>query len=108
MSDLPVADPAAPSHLADELALCLSGGGYRAMAFHLGVVWYLHDAGFLPKLDRVSSVSGGSITAGVLATRWKQLEASFDASGRSPQFGKLVVNPIRKLASTTIDVPAVL
>ena len=42
-------------------ALCLSGGGYRAMLFHLGVLWRLNDAGMLPELDRISSVSGGSI-----------------------------------------------
>ena len=45
------------------IALCLSGGGYRAMVFHLGALWRLNELGFLPKLARVSSVSGGSITA---------------------------------------------
>jgi NTE family protein len=48
------------------IALCLSGGGYRAMLFHLGSLWRLNEAGLLPKLDRISSVSGGSIAAGVL------------------------------------------
>ena len=52
------------------IALCLSGGGYRAMLFHLGVLWRLNEAAMLPKLARVSSVSGGSITAGVLAMNW--------------------------------------
>ena len=59
----------------DGVALCLSGGGYRAMLFHVGVVWRLHDAGWLTRLDRVSSVSGGSITAGALALAWPRLEA---------------------------------
>src|SRR5215470_5372477 len=49
------------------VALCLSGGGYRAMLFHVGVLWRLNELGWLARLDRVSSVSGGSITAGVLA-----------------------------------------
>lgn len=40
------------------IALCMSGGGYRAMLFHTGSVWRLYEAGFLPRLDRVSSVSG--------------------------------------------------
>ena len=44
------------------VVLCLSGGGYRAMVFHLGVLRRLNDGGYLPTLDRVSSVSGGSIT----------------------------------------------
>lgn len=32
------------------MALCLSGGGYRAMLFHAGVLWRLNELGFLPKL----------------------------------------------------------
>lgn len=41
-------------------------GGYRAMVFHLGVLIRLNEVGLLRWLGRVSSVSGGSITAGVL------------------------------------------
>ena len=48
-------------------ALCLSGGGYRAMLFHVGALWRLNDAKLLASLKRISSVSGGSITAGLLA-----------------------------------------
>ena len=55
------------------IALCLSGGGYRAMIFHLGSLWRLNEAGLLKKLTRVSSVSGGSITAGMLGLQWKKL-----------------------------------
>lgn len=36
-------------------ALCLSGGGYRAMLFHLGSLWRLNDAGLLPRLSRIST-----------------------------------------------------
>jgi NTE family protein len=57
-------DPRAPSA---GIALCLSGGGYRAMLFHLSALKRLNEIAYLPKLRRVSSVSGGSITAGVLA-----------------------------------------
>jgi NTE family protein len=95
-------DPAEPSQ---GLALCLSGGGYRAMLFHLGVLWRLNEAGVLPRLDRVSSVSGGSITAGVLALHWAQLE--FDDTGRANAFSK-IVDDIRRFASVTVDVGAVL
>jgi NTE family protein len=73
------------------VALCLSGGGYRAMLFHLGVIWRLREAGWLQRLDRVSSVSGGSITAAVLA-----LAASDD-------FEEGVVRPLRALARRTLD-----
>ena len=49
------------------IALCLSGGGYRAALFHLGGLRRLHEVGVLAQLDEITSVSGGSITAAVLA-----------------------------------------
>ena len=62
----------AQTQLEPGTALCLSGGGYRAMVFHVGVLWRLYEAGMLKDLKRISSVSGGSITAGVLALKWKK------------------------------------
>jgi len=88
------------------IALCLSGGGYRAMLFHVGALWRLNEAGTLPKLARISSVSGGSITAGVLGMNWSKLD--FDERGVARQFVDQVVTPIRVLADTTIDIPSVL
>jgi NTE family protein len=88
------------------IALCLSGGGYRAMLFHLGALWRLNELGFLQRLDRISSVSGGSITAGVLALAWQKL--SFDAKGVAASFVQQVVGPLRTLASRTIDAGAVI
>jgi hypothetical protein len=35
--------------------------------FHLGSIWRVNEFGYLPRFERVSSVSGGSITAGLLA-----------------------------------------
>jgi NTE family protein len=58
-------------HVQDGIALCLSGGGYRAMLFHVGALWRLNELGYLAKLDRISSVSGGSITAALLGLRWE-------------------------------------
>jgi NTE family protein len=89
-----------------DLGLCLSGGGFRAMLFHAGSLWRLNEAGYLPRLDRVSSVSGGSITAGMLALRWAELE--FGADGSAANLAELVVQPLRRFASRTVDVPAVL
>ena len=90
----------------DGVALCLSGGGFRAMIFHVGVLWRLNQAGFLPRLDRISSVSGGSITAGVLGMNWERLE--FDEHGVALRFQEELVDPIRHLAGKTIDVGAIL
>jgi hypothetical protein len=67
-----------PRELVDEIGLCLSGGGYRAMLFHLGALWRLNELGLLSKLNRISSVSGGSITAGYLAIRWNDLKFGQD------------------------------
>jgi NTE family protein len=50
------------------LGLCLSGGGYRATLFHLGVLRRLNELNILGKLRTISSVSGGSIAAAHLAT----------------------------------------
>lgn len=86
-------------------ALCLSGGGYRAMLFHTGVLWRLNKIGWLPKLNRISSVSGGSITAGVLALNWNKL--NFE-NGIADNFEEEIVNPIKGLASRTIDVSSVI
>lgn len=89
----------------DGVALCLSGGGYRAMLFHLGAIIRLNQMGVLPQLSRVSSVSGGSILAALLGLRWKDLD--FDSRGYATNLDSLVVDPIRKLASITIDWPAI-
>ena len=45
------------------MALALSGGGYRAMLFHTGVLWRLRDERRVATLERISSVSGGSIVS---------------------------------------------
>jgi NTE family protein len=86
-------------------ALCLSGGGYRAMLFHAGSLWRLHEAGRLQRLRRISSVSGGSITAGVLGHAWAQID--FDPANAG-SFQQRVVDPVRRLAGRTIDVRSVL
>jgi NTE family protein len=104
VQELPAEDLAARP--AGGTALCLSGGGYRAMLFHLGALWRLAQLGYLPRLDRISSVSGGSVTNGVLARNWGQL--GFDDSGVAQGFEDAVVTPIRKLAGRTIDVTAIL
>ncbi|HTG86213.1 MAG TPA: patatin-like phospholipase family protein [Pyrinomonadaceae bacterium] len=83
------------------IALCLSGGGYRAMIFHLGALWRMNQLGFLKKLDRVSSVSGGSITAGVLALAWKNLQ--FNENGVATNLEELVIKKLRRFANNTID-----
>jgi predicted acylesterase/phospholipase RssA len=52
------------------IGLALSGGGFRATIYHLGVVKLLRDAGLLGSVSHVSSVSGGSILAAHLVQNW--------------------------------------
>ncbi|PWU24006.1 MAG: patatin [Candidatus Rokuibacteriota bacterium] len=93
-----------PEELEPGIALCLSGGGYRAMLFHAGAVRRLNELGYLPQLKRVSSVSGGSITNGVLAATWTKLRFE---NGVASNLDELFLKPIRHLATKTIDMPAV-
>jgi NTE family protein len=87
-------------------ALCLSGGGYRAMVFHIGVLWRLYETGLLRSIKRISSVSGGSITAGQLALAWPSL--SFAPESVRSHFIPKFVDPLRAFAAVTIDAESVI
>jgi NTE family protein len=86
------------------IGLALSGGGYRATLFNLGSLWRLNDAGLLRRLARITSVSGGSITSGVLAVAWRKLD--FDAAGHARNFGDAVAAPLRAFCKQGVDVSA--
>jgi NTE family protein len=93
--------PRAPESRRDpKLAVCLSGGGYRAMLYHVGALRRLNEFGLLSVVDRFSSVSGGSITAAVLARDWETLR--FDQSGVAQEF-EAVERTLFDLAGKTID-----
>src|SRR5690349_19503583 len=49
-------------HEGKRIGLSLSGGGYRAAAFHLGTLLKLHELNLLKDVDVLSTISGGSIT----------------------------------------------
>jgi NTE family protein len=87
--------------------LALSGGGYRAMLFHVGAIWRLNRAGYLKDLAGVSSVSGGSITAGVLAMNWERLQFGEDGQVSEDLFIEKIVTPVRQLATKSIEIQGV-
>lgn len=60
------------------IGLALSGGGARAMAFHLGCLRALHDRNILPKVRVLSTVSGGS----VIGACWAYRDETFEAFDR--------------------------
>lgn len=50
-----------------KIGLALSGGGSRAIAFHLGCLRALHDRGVLSQVSVLSGVSGGAVIAALYA-----------------------------------------
>jgi NTE family protein len=87
-----------------KVGLALSGGGYRAMLFHLGALYRLNELGQLGRLEAVSSVSGGSFAAAILAGAWPRLDF---ADGRAINFETEVAQPIERLSRRHLDIPIV-
>lgn len=90
--------------LEEGTGLCLSGGGYRAMLYHGGVIRCLNELGILPRLTEIASVSGGSITAGILGAGWRFLR--FNDLGQAENLEDVLVNPIKRMAARSIDIRA--
>src|SRR5262249_14816067 len=66
-----------------KIGLALSGGGFRASLYHLGLVRFLRDAGILSQVSHITSVSGGSVLAAHLVLNWDRYNGSaneFDAA----------------------------
>ncbi len=93
-----------PAQPEDGIGLALSGGGYRAMVFHVGALIRLNELALLRKIKRISSVSGGSITAGVLGTSWKDLQFTKDVAVNF----NIVVERVRQMADATVDAGAII
>jgi len=73
----------APSALSNpspqpRVALALSGGGFRATLFHLGVIAFLRDCGTLPLVTELCAVSGGSIIGAHLVSHWRDYTSDDD------------------------------
>jgi predicted acylesterase/phospholipase RssA len=67
----------------NKIGLALSGGGFRASLYHLGLLRFLRDAGILPRVTHITSVSGGSIVAAHVTLNWQRYNGSpteFDAA----------------------------
>ena len=59
--------------LTPRLALALSGGGFRASLFHLGVIRRIAEEGWLGRVDVLSMVSGGSLLGAFAVPRWRRM-----------------------------------
>lgn len=85
-------------------ALALSGGGFRAALYHCGALIRLNELGYLAKFTRISSVSGGAITGGMLATAWKRLTFQ---NGVATNLQAEVIDPLRAFCRRSIDTTSV-
>ena len=86
---------------APRIGLSLSGGGARAMAFHLGCLRTLEELGILAKLDVISTVSGGSVIGALYAARVEPFDA-FEARVRHHLAKGFVRPAMRKAMSTSL------
>src|SRR3954464_10727082 len=65
----------------NRIGLALSGGGFRATLYHLGLIRFLRDAGLLSNVTHITSVSGGSIIAAHLGLNWGRYTGSASEFG---------------------------
>src|SRR5947209_8645616 len=89
----------------DRLALCLSGGGFRAALFHLGALRRLNELGLLSQVTDISSVSGGSVISAHLAQRIQPWPGSGQVLDG---WDKMVAQPFYDFAGRNIRTPALL
>lgn len=87
-------DPIAPG--TRPIALALSGGGIRAALAGLGTLRLFCDIGRLEDLRHVTSVSGGSIVAGLVACQWDRLRSD---GFTQPAFDQRITAPIMRLVT---------
>ncbi len=85
-------DPAAADATRQpELGLALSGGGFRAAFFHLGVLARMAEVGLLRQVEVISTVSGGSIIGAAYYLHVKDLlESRAAADVRDEDYLRIV------------------
>jgi NTE family protein len=81
------------------IALCLSGGGFRAALFHLGALRRLNELGILSRIDTISAVSGGSVLAAHLA---RSLPVWPEPGGSVEDWDAIVAQPFREFAGKNL------
>jgi predicted acylesterase/phospholipase RssA len=92
----PEAEAFAGSLFAGKLGIALSGGGFRASFFHLGVLAALAEFDMLRHIEVLSCVSGGSIVGAHYALEIKRLLEN--ATGRIDQ--KAYIDAVENVART--------
>ena len=83
-----------------KIGLALSGGGSRAIAFHLGCLRALHELGILDNVKVISTVSGGSVIGGLYVTHQESFP-DFESRVRQLLGQGLIRSALRKAFTTT-------
>jgi NTE family protein len=78
-----------------EIHLALSGGGFRAAFFHLGVLRRLYQLGLFNRIKTISSVSGGSFLNGLIGLH-------YDSINSLEKFDELLTEKLRTFSSRNI------
>lgn len=80
-----------PPNDAVKLGLALSGGGFRASYFHVGVLARMAEMGLLRRVEVISTVSGGSIVGALYYLHVKRLlESKPDAEIADADYVEIV------------------
>jgi len=100
----PEQDQPLPRSRRQGVALCLSGGGFRASLFHLGALRRLNELGILtaPDFKTITSVSGGSITAAALATALARSQNSSPGPIDTATWNRDVRDPLREFTKKDV------
>lgn len=77
--------PQRPTEASEVVGLALSGGGIRSSAFCLGVLQALNQTAVLPRVDYLSTVSGGGYIGASLAAGMKELKGRFPFGSKLTQ-----------------------
>src|SRR5688572_13308043 len=74
-----------------KLGLALSGGGFRAAFFHIGVLARMAELGILRRVEVISTVSGGSIVGALYYLHVRDLlQAKADADVTDQDYVEIV------------------
>ncbi|PLS84446.1 MAG: patatin [Actinobacteria bacterium] len=84
-----------------QIGIALSGGGLRAAVFHLGVLGRLADEGLMESVSMISTVSGGSLAAGLIHTLSSNVWPSSEAYLKDvlPEARRLITTKDLQIAS---------
>jgi len=101
----PGSEPAPAPPFTGAVGLSLSGGGFRAAGFHLGVLTVLHRTGLLKRVKVLSTVSGGTLVGARLMLGIARGDAFSDIHYRLCRYleeARPVPNALRRAAKGRI------